>query len=59
MMQAAIGKRTEVIIPVGLEKRIFGNITQAASKVNDPRTDGMRMLPLTGTIITDLKQLKY
>lgn len=58
MMQAAIGKRTEVIIPVGLEKRIFGSITEAASKVNDPRTDGMRMLPLTGTIITELEAIE-
>ncbi len=58
MMQAVIGKRTQVIIPVGLEKRIFGNIAQVAFKVNDPSTDGMRMLPLSGTIITELEAIE-
>ena len=58
MMQALIGKRAQVIIPVGLEKRIFGNIAQVASKVNDPSTDGMRMLPLSGEIITELEAIE-
>ena len=58
MMQAVIGKRTEVIIPVGLEKRVFGNIAEIALKVNAPSTDGMRMLPLSGTIITELEAIE-
>jgi len=58
MMQAVIGKRTEVIIPVGLEKRVFGNIAEIVLKVNAPSTDGMRMLSLSGTIITELEAIE-
>ncbi|GKU30503.1 hypothetical protein CFB3_26100 [Clostridium folliculivorans] len=59
MMQAIIGKRSELIIPVGLEKRIFGNIAQVVSKVNSPSTtNGMKMIPVSGTIITELESIE-
>lgn len=59
MMQAIIGKRSELIIPVGLEKRIFGNIAQVVSKVNSPSTTtGMRMIAVSGTIITELEAIE-
>lgn len=59
MMNAVIIKRSELIIPVGLEKRVFGNIAQVISKVNDPSTTtGMNMIAMSGTIITELEAIE-
>lgn len=58
IMQAVIGKRTELIIPVGLEKRVFGDIGQIASRLNAPSTTGLRMFPISGTIITELEAIE-
>jgi hypothetical protein len=59
MMQAVIGKRSELIIPVGLEKRVFGNIAQIVSKINDTSTTtGLNMIPVSGTIITELEAIE-
>ncbi|MFV0241041.1 MAG: hypothetical protein ACK5H4_13495 [Lacrimispora sphenoides] len=57
ILPAVVGKRTELIIPVGLEKRIFGNIGEIAAKLNDPASTGFRMLPISGTIITELEAI--
>lgn len=57
ILPAVIGRRTELIIPVGLEKRIFGNIGEIAAKMNAPSSSGLRMLPITGTIITELEAI--
>ncbi len=58
ILPAVVGRRTELIIPVGLEKRIFGNIGEIAAKLNDPASTGLRMLPVSGTIITELEAIK-
>lgn len=58
ILQAVIGRRTQLIIPIGLEKRVFGNIAEIAAKLNDPSTSGLRMLPISGTIITELEAIK-
>lgn len=58
ILPAVVGRRTELIIPVGLEKRIFGNIGEIAAKLNDPVSNGFRMLPVSGTIITELEAIK-
>jgi hypothetical protein len=59
MMNAVIIKRSELIIPVGLEKRVFGNIAEVISKVNDPSTTtGMNMIAASGTIITELEAIE-
>jgi hypothetical protein len=57
ILQAVIGRRTQLIIPVGLEKRIWGNITEIAAKINSPSTTGLRILPIGGTIITELEAI--
>lgn len=58
ILQAVIGRRTQLIIPIGLEKRVFGNIAEIAAKLNDPSTSGLRMLPISGTIITELEAIE-
>lgn len=58
ILPAVVGRRTELIIPVGLEKRIFGNIGEIAAKLNNSTSTGLRMLPISGTIITELEAIK-
>ena len=58
ILQAAIGRRTELIIPVGLEKRIFGDIGEIAARINSPSATGLRLLPIGGTIITELEAIE-
>ena len=55
ILEATLGKRTQLVIPVGLEKRIFGSISEIASKINKPSASGTRLLPIGGTIITELE----
>jgi hypothetical protein len=56
-LQAVIGKRVELYIPVGLEKRISGDINKIAVKINSPNANGFRYLPVSGNIITDLQAI--
>ena len=59
ILEASLGKRAQLIIPVGLEKRIFGNISDIASKINNPSVSGTRILPIGGTIITELEAINF
>ncbi len=53
-LKAVFGRRVRLLIPVGLEKRIFGNIDELALKMNEPGTHGPRLLPVPGDIFTEL-----
>lgn len=57
-MQAVIGRRVELIIPVGLEKRVFSSIGTIAAKVNAGNASGPRLFPVRGRIITELEAVK-
>lgn len=57
IMQAVAGRRVKLFIPVGLEKRISGNINELAQLINSPQTKGIRYFPITGTIITELEAI--
>lgn len=57
ILEAVMGRRVQLIIPVGLEKRVFGSIAETASKLNGPSASGTRLLPITGTIITELEAI--
>ncbi len=52
--QAAVGKRTTFILPVGVEKRVELPISDLASIVNDCESTGLRLYPATGTPYTEL-----
>jgi hypothetical protein len=54
-IQAVIGRRVRLIIPVGLEKRVTGDLDQLAEKVNQPHGIGPRLFPVPGEIITELE----
>jgi hypothetical protein len=53
-LQASIGRRVGVILPVGLEKRVFGDLVSLAAKVNSPGSPGLRLMPVAGQVFTEL-----
>jgi hypothetical protein len=53
-LQAVVGRRVRLILPVGLEKRVSGNLDELAAKMNEPGTHGPRLLPVPGEIFTEL-----
>lgn len=59
ILEAVVGRRVELVLPVGLEKRVFGDIGQIAAKLNAPSASGLRMLPVGGTIITELEAIQF
>ncbi|SEJ82829.1 hypothetical protein SAMN05660742_11898 [Propionispira arboris] len=59
ILQAVIGRRAELILPIGLEKRVFGDIGTIAAKLNATNASGVRMLAVSGTIVTELDALEH
>ena len=53
-LKAVVGRRVRLILPVGLEKRISGNIDELASRLNEPGAHGPRLLPVPGDIFTEI-----
>jgi hypothetical protein len=53
-LQAMVGRRVRLILPVGLEKRVYGNLDELAAKMNEPEAHGPRLLPVPGEIFTEL-----
>jgi hypothetical protein len=53
-LQVITGKRVQLILPVGLEKRISGNLDDLARRLNAPGTSGPRLLPVPGDVFTEL-----
>lgn len=57
-LQCAAGRRVELFLPVGLEKRITGDIGKIARLLNSPAASGVRYMPVTGNIITEIQAIK-
>ena len=57
-LQAVIGRRVRLILPVGLEKRIYGDLDEVARKLNSPGVKGPRLLPVPGEVFTELDALE-
>ena len=57
-LPAVVGSRVKLLVPVGLEKRVFEEIGDLAELLNDPEATGPRMLALPGEVITELDALK-
>jgi hypothetical protein len=53
-LRAAIGKRVRLIMPIGLEKRITGDLDDLAARVNAPGSKGLRLMPAPGEVFTEL-----
>jgi hypothetical protein len=57
-LQAVAGRRVELILPVGLEKRVYGDLVDLALKVNAPGNRGPRLLPVPGRVFTELHAIE-
>ncbi|HOU15593.1 MAG TPA: hypothetical protein PKZ84_21020 [Anaerolineae bacterium] len=58
IVPAVIGRRVQLIVPIGLEKRVFDDIHTLAQRVNAPETDGPRLMPLPGAVFTELDAIQ-
>jgi hypothetical protein len=56
-LRAVVGRRVRLILPVGVEKRISGDLDSLAIKLNVPGAKGPRLLPVPGEILTELDAL--
>ena len=56
-MQAVTGRRVRLILPVGLEKRVTGDLDRLAGILNVPGAHGPRLFPAHGEIITEIEAL--
>jgi hypothetical protein len=56
-LQAVIGRRVELILPVGLEKRVAGDLNRLAQKINATNALGYRYHVVGGMIITELQAI--
>lgn len=57
-LPAVVGRRVKLIVAVGLEKRINGDLNVIAAKLNEPNAVGYRFLPLSGEVFTELDAFK-
>jgi hypothetical protein len=57
-IQAVVGKRVKLLLPVGLEKRVTDDLDIIANLLNRPESTGLRMLPVSGEIITEIEAIK-
>ncbi len=57
-LPAVIGRRVQLIVPVGLEKRVFEDVNVLAQWCNAPGTKGPRLFPMPGRIFTELDAIK-
>lgn len=48
------GRRVQLIVPVGLEKRVLDDVNDLAAEVNATETEGPRLLPMPGEVFTEL-----
>lgn len=53
-LPAVLGRRVRLIMPVGLEKRVCGDLHALAEKMNMPGAKGYRLFPVPGHVFTEL-----
>jgi len=58
ILRAVIGKRTGLVIPAGLEKRVYGDLDAITKMLNNPFSTGPRMMPVTGDLVTEIEAVK-
>jgi len=57
-LTAIIGRRVQLIVPVGLEKRAFEDVNVIAQRCNARDADGPRLMPMPGEVLTEIEALK-
>ncbi|MEQ8202454.1 MAG: hypothetical protein ABRQ31_01575 [Smithellaceae bacterium] len=53
-LQAVVGRRVHLLLPVGLEKRIDGDLDAIARQLNAPAAKGPRFFPVPGRVFTEI-----
>ena len=53
-LQAVVGRRVRLILPVGLEKRVTEDLDSLSLKLNAPESQGPRLLPVPGQVFTEI-----
>jgi hypothetical protein len=53
-----VGRRVRLIVPIGLEKRVFQDVNVLAHQCNSPDARGPRLFPIPGEIFTELDAIK-
>lgn len=56
-LQAVVGRRVRLILPVGLEKRVTNDLDDLALCLNSPGAKGPRLLPVVGEVFTEIEAL--
>jgi hypothetical protein len=57
-LPVVVGSRVKLIIPVGLEKRVNGDLNSIAEKLNASGVGGYRLLPVPGEVFTELEAMR-
>jgi len=55
---AVVGRRVRLVVPVGLEKRVADEVFEVAAKLDAPGSEGPRLMPLPGEVITELEAIQ-
>jgi hypothetical protein len=56
--RAVVGRRVHLIVPVGLEKRVFEDVNVLAQICCEPGATGPRLFPMLGEIFTELDAIE-
>ena len=56
-LEAVVGRRVRLILPVGVEKRIAGDLDSLAATLNSPGAEGPRLFPVPGEVVTELEAI--
>ena len=57
VLQAVVGRRVRLILPVGLEKRVSDDLDELAAVVNAPGGQGPRLWPVPGEVLTEIEAI--
>jgi hypothetical protein len=57
VLPSIIGKKIELVIPIGLEKLVYTDINELHWIAGTDDSEGPSLWPLTGTIITEIEAL--
>lgn len=53
-----VGRRVQLIVPIGLEKRVLTNVNVLARLCNAPGVQGPRLFPMPGEVFTELEAIE-
>jgi hypothetical protein len=53
-LPVVVGRRVRLVVPVGLEKRVTADVMDLAERLNVPGVEGPRLMPLPGSVYTEL-----